>query len=100
MPAVVSSAQLLQEHYRQSSFAERKGGEAGGKGRQQCLPLHHLCPHQAAISWRASSDRQISLSASVERTFANFCDKNTVFYNCKFLQHKRRFFLQFCQQNL
>ena len=30
---------------------------------------------QAAISWRASDDRQISLSASTERAFANFRDK-------------------------
>ena len=44
---------------------------------------------QAGRSWRASGDRQISLSASAEHAFANFRDKNTVFY--KFLQHKRRF---------
>ena len=30
---------------------------------------------QAAISWRASDDRQISLSASAEHAFANFRDK-------------------------
>ena len=30
---------------------------------------------QAAISWRASGDRQISLNASAERAFANFRDK-------------------------
>ena len=47
---------------------------------------------QGGRSWRASGDRQISLNASAERAFANFRDKNTVFYNCKFLQHKRRFF--------
>ena len=34
---------------------------------------------QAAISWRASGDRQISLNASAERAFANFRDKNVVF---------------------
>ena len=38
-----------------------------------------LCPNpprqQAAISWRASGDRQISLNASAERAFANFRDK-------------------------
>ena len=46
---------------------------------------------QPAISWRASGDRQISLSASAERAFANFCDKkNIVFYNCKISQQKRR----------
>ena len=56
---------------------------------------------QATISWRASSDRQISLSASAERAFASFRDKkhrilqlqifatkNIVFYNCKFSQQK------------
>ena len=31
--------------------------------------------YQAAISWRASGDRQISLNASAERAFANFRDK-------------------------
>ena len=39
---------------------------------------------QAAISWRASVNRQISLNASAECAFANFRDKNIVFYNCKF----------------
>ena len=34
-----------------------------------------LTIEQAAISWRASGDRQISLNASAERAFANFCDK-------------------------
>ena len=35
-------------------------------------------PVQPALSWRASSDRQISLSASAERVFANFRVKNVV----------------------
>ena len=30
---------------------------------------------QAAISWHASGNRQISLNASAERAFANFRDK-------------------------
>ena len=30
---------------------------------------------QAAISWRASGNRQISLNATAERAFANFRDK-------------------------
>ena len=30
---------------------------------------------QAAISWRASGNRQISLNASAERALANFRDK-------------------------
>ena len=34
---------------------------------------------QPALSWRASCDRQISLSASAERAFANFRVKNVVF---------------------
>ena len=42
---------------------------------------------QAAIRWRASGTRQISLNASAERAFANFRDKNIVFYT--FLQQKR-----------
>ena len=52
---------------------------------------------QAAISWCASDDRQISLSASAERAFENFCDKKhcilklqnfaTKCRNCKFLRH-------------
>ena len=66
---------------------------------------------QAAISWRASGNRQISLNASAERAFANFRDKkhrilqlqifvtkNIVFYNCKFSRQKRRFYT-FLQQN-
>ena len=35
-----------------------------------------LCRNQAAISWRASGDHQISLNASAERAFANFRDKS------------------------
>ena len=36
--------------------------------------------NQATISWRASGDRQISLSASAERAFANFRDtKHRIF---------------------
>ena len=31
--------------------------------------------NEAAISWRASGNRQISLNASAERAFANFRDK-------------------------
>ena len=37
---------------------------------QECLYVT-----QAAISWRASGNRQISLNASAERAFANFRDK-------------------------
>ena len=39
---------------------------------------------QPALSWRASSDRQISLSASNERAFANFRVKNVVFTGTHF----------------
>ena len=42
--------------------------------------LHDYPWHQAAISWRASEDRQISLSASAERAFANFYDKKTSYF--------------------
>ena len=44
---------------------------------------------QAAISWRASGDRQISLSASAEREFANFRDKKHCIL--QFLQQNHRF---------
>ena len=61
---------------------------------------HHRCD-QATISWRASGDRQISLSASAERAFANFRDKNTSYFTitnfatkyCSFLQlHENKHF--------
>ena len=39
---------------------------------------------QGVISWRASGDRQISLSASDERAFANFRVKNVVFTGTHF----------------
>ena len=39
---------------------------------------------QGVLSWRASGDRQISLSASDERAFANFCVKNVVFTGTHF----------------
>ena len=42
---LVSSVPRLQEHNWQSGLAEPKQGETGGKGRQQCLPLHPLRPH-------------------------------------------------------
>ena len=35
----------------------------------------NLGQEQAAISWRASGNRQISLNARAERAFANFRDK-------------------------
>ena len=40
-----------------------------------CTGAHCTGVHQAAISWRASGNRQISLNASAERAFANFRDK-------------------------
>ena len=39
---------------------------------------------QGVLSWRASGDRQISLSASAERAFANFRVKNVVFTGTHF----------------
>ena len=39
---------------------------------------------QGVISWRASGDRQISLSSSDERAFANFRVKNVVFTGTHF----------------
>ena len=41
---------------------------------KKCLEKSVRC-NQAAISWRASGNRQISLNASAERAFANFRDK-------------------------
>ena len=43
-----------------------------------------MVDNQPALSWRASSDRQISLSASDERAFANFHVKNVVFTGTHF----------------
>ena len=40
--------------------------------------------NQGVLSWRASGDRQISLSASDERAFANFRVKNVVFTGTHF----------------
>ena len=39
---------------------------------------------QGVLSWRASGNRQISLSASDERAFANFRVKNVVFTGTHF----------------
>ena len=39
---------------------------------------------QGVLSWRASGDRQIPLSASDERAFANFRVKNVVFTGTHF----------------
>ena len=44
--------------------------------------------NQAAISWRASDDRQISLSASAERAFANFRDKKTSYFTMANFRNK------------
>ena len=53
---------------------------------------------QPAISWRASGDRQISLSASAERAFANFCDKK---HRMLLLQiFATSFFTHFCNKNV
>ena len=46
---------------------------------------------QAAISWRASDDRQISLSASAERAFANFRDKKTLYFSIEHFRNKTLF---------
>ena len=51
--------------------------EVGIKGYQ-------VSGNQGVISWRASGDRQISLSASDERAFANFRVKNVVFTGTHF----------------
>ena len=53
---------------------------------------------QGGRSWRAIGDRQISLGASAERAFANFCNKKhrilqLQFFakNCNFLHENRHF---------
>ena len=51
---------------------------------QADVQRHLLAWSQPALSWRASSDRQISLSASAERVFANFRVKNVVFTGTHF----------------
>ena len=69
---------------------------------------HHIvmqsASHQGVLSWRASGDRQISLSASDERAFANFRVKNVVFTGTHFFavlsmvgEHA---FANFCGKNI
>ena len=59
---------------------------------------------QPALSWRASGDRQISLSASDERAFANFRVKNVVFTGTHFCavlsMVEERAFANFCGKNI
>ena len=59
---------------------------------------------QPALSWRASGDRQISLSASAERAFANFRVKNVVFTGTHFCavlsMVGERAFANFCGKNI
>ena len=56
---------------------------------------------QAAISWRASGNRQISLNASAERAFANFRDKKHRILQLQIFATKihRILQLQILQQN-
>ena len=56
-----------------SNGRSTRGGSEGQGGK-----------HQGVLSWRASGDRQISLSASDERAFANFRVKNVVFTGTHF----------------
>ena len=60
--------------------------------------------HQGVLSWRASGDRQISLSASDERAFANFRVKNVVFTGTHFCavlsMVGERAFANFCGKTL
>ena len=64
---------------------------------------------QAAISWRASGDRQISLNASAERAFANFRDKKHRILQLQIFGTKtsflhifatKTFFYKFCNKKL
>ena len=54
---------------------------------------------QAAISWRASGNRQISLNASAERAFANFRDKKHRILQLQIFATKTSFFTHFCNKN-
>ena len=60
------------------------------------LPIHYWLKKfacgQAAISWRASGDRQISLNASAERAFANFRDKKHRILQLQIFRTKNVFF--------
>ena len=53
---------------------------------------------QAAIRWRASGNRQISLNASAERAFANFRDKKHRILQLQIFATKTLFFYTFLQQ--
>ena len=55
---------------------------------------------QAAISWRASGDRQISLNASAERAFANFRDKKHRILQLQIFATKNVVFTHFCNKNI
>ena len=64
---------------------------------------------QAAISWRASGNRQISLNASAERAFANFRDKKHRILQLQIFATKTSFlhifatktyFYKFCNKKL
>ena len=64
---------------------------------------------QAAISWRASGNRQISLNASAERAFANFRDKKHRILQLQIFATKtlflhifatKTFFYKFCNKKL
>ena len=50
----------------------------------QFRQIHQIYYIQGVLSWRASGDRQISLSASDKRAFANFRVKNVVFTGTHF----------------
>ena len=62
------------------------------------LAFVRLFSSQAAISWRASGNRQISLNASVERAFANFRDKKTLYFTIANFRNKNVVFYTFLQQ--
>ena len=69
----------------------------------------YISENQAAISWRASGDRQISLNASAERAFANFRDKKHRILQLQIFATKtsflhifatKTFFYKFCNKKL
>ena len=68
--------------------------------RHHCGEKTFIGTNQAAISWRASGDRQISLNASAERAFANFRDKKTSYFTIANFRDKNVVFTHFCNKNL
>ena len=109
------------EGHRLSERVERSTTSvAGGGGGGEIWKVDRRGPHfihlnwffvysQAAISWRASGDHQISFNASAERVFPNFRDKKHCILQLQFFATKtlflhifatKPFFYKFCNKKL